>query len=590
LTRSRALTDFWDTAAYDAFYDRTGFEALSWPKADLCARTLGSPREQLEELRNALVHHFRRYLAEDFVERRDLIISDIASVFLGVCFGDKQPPLGAHDTVILLVSITFMILGYQRIVPGTRALVAEGLIRDPIVSATATPELRRFVPENILGSLSGVRYSFSEARTTRRGVRNVELHYISFIGAPRMLMHRFHRLLEGDQQRRGPVVLLASATSFLEASPAYHVDVGPHYLLKPRATSDDVLQSVYRFKWIPDRARRDVPLRYSGAGDLGERNLEQMVDALATGGVAKSEIFKSIRNFDVRHGIQRKAALVVNSYAQARLIKRFLDDHHREIGRRTKAIVRSLEGGERPGDYVTSAQAEALGDDESCDVVVFPMAAIGRGVNVVFTKGLRARDAAIGSIYFLTRPHPSAGDMELLNSLAGRATQQFDQRTFGACDDHGTIAREWRAAKAETLRLAHRLLQEPLQASRLGAELFRPFTANQMVAILQTIGRGMRNGCPVAVYFVDAAWASHSAVGKPDSGRDSMLVQMRVILEDCLSHPDPAVRAVYRELYGAFLEPLRHTEGVITTEDLRQSADTLYNADGFDDSLSLLEM
>ena len=127
-------------------------------------------------------------------------------------------------------------------------------------------------------------------------------------------------------------------------------------------------------------------------------------------------------------------------------------------------------------------------------------------------------------------------------------------------------------------------------ASRLGAELFRPFTANQMVAILQTIGRGMRDGCPVAVYFVDAAWAARSTRGEPDSPRESMLVQMRAILEECVSHDDPVKREIYRELYGSFLDALRRTEGVVFPASMRTQPDTLYVDDGFDDSHPLMEL
>lgn len=126
-------------------------------------------------------------------------------------------------------------------------------------------------------------------------------------------------------------------------------------------------------------------------------------------------------------------------------------------------------------------------------------------------------------------------------------------------------------------------------ASRLGSELFKSFTANQMVAILQTIGRGMRNGCPVAVYFVDAAWAMQSTKDKPDSGRDSMLVQMRIILEECVSHPDPVVREIYQELYGAFLTPLRRIKGVVYPKYLT-SKDEFTDIEDFDDFSPLLEM
>lgn len=588
-SKSRALKEFWERAAYSAFYDRTGIENHEWSKADLCAQVLGIDSVTLQEQWKTLIYYFRRYLAENLIERRDKIVKEITELFLNLCFRDRQPPIETEDAIKLLVTVTFVILGYQRIVPRTRTMVAEGFVREPIVESTATPELRKVIPESILGSFSGVRYSFSKALTTRTTARNVELSYIAFVGAPRMLMHRFHRLFEADGGHPGPAVLMTSATSFLEASPAYHIKAGPHYLIKPRQSEHDPESSIYRFKWIPDRERRDEPLRYSGAGELRERNLQRIVDALVRGGTTNSEIYKSICNFDVKSNIRRKAALIVNSYEQARTIKKFLNNYHPEVGRRTKAIVYSLREGEQPTDFVTTAQCEALGDDENCDILIFPMLAIGRGVNIVFTKGPRRLDAAIGSIYFLTRPHPATDDMQLLYSLAGQATQEFDSRSFNEAEDLSAIAYSWRHSRIDLWRTANRLLREPLMASRLGPELFKPFTANQMVAILQTIGRGMRNGCPVAVYFVDAAWAIQSTKDKPDSGRDSMLVQMRIILEECVNHPDPVIREIYQELYGAFLTPLRRIEGVIYPSHLH-SKEELIDEEDFDEFSPLLEM
>lgn len=583
--KARALTDLWDTAAQEAFNNRTEDQHSTWIKGDLCAATLDLPRVDLERLRGTLISEFKRYLAENLNYRRDEIVTRIATPFLGVCFHQSVfLPAGADVAVRLLVAVTFMILGYRRIVPGTRTMVAEGLIRDPPVGGTATDELRRFIPESVMGSLSGVKYSLRHARSSRTDAQNVELSYLTLVGAPRMLMHNFHRLLEAEGSTSGPAVLLTSATSFLEASPAYHVSVGPHYVLSPPKADQDTTYSVYRFKWIPDRERGDEPLFYSGAGELGRRNLERMVDALVRGGVSKAEVYKSIRNFDVQHGIQRKAAFVVNSYDQARTIKALLDHHHPEVGRRTKAVVRTILHGERPTDYVTPAQAEALGDDETCDLVVLPMAALGRGINVVFTKGPRVRDAAIGSIYFLTRPHPSADDMQLLLSMAGRDTQDLDEHVFEAHHSLSDIGNEFRSRRERAFRLAKRLLQEPLMASRLGVELFRPFTANQMVNVLQTIGRGMRNGRPVSVYFVDAAWAPNSTRGQPDTPRNSMLVQMRAILEQCVADPDPVRRQIYTELYGAFLEPLRRVQGLEYPSELRDDDAPDYEDDGFDSS------
>ncbi|NER48104.1 MAG: hypothetical protein F6J92_15665 [Symploca sp. SIO1A3] len=588
--RTRALTSFWERAAYHAFYDRTANNSQKWPEAELSASSLGLEQNNLEQKWETLINHFRRYLAENLLQPRDRIVEEISELFLSLCFPGQLPSPENLDVIKLLISVTFVILGYQRIIPGTRTMVAEGLIRDPIVAATATPELRRIIPESLLGSLSGVKYSFSKAQTTRTSARNVELSYIAFVGSPRMLMHRFHRLLEADSQPFGPAILMTSATSFFEASPAYHINVRPDYLLKPRKTENEASKSKYSFKWLTNLELGDEPLRYSGAGESRNHNLERMVEALVKGGTTiYSEIYKSIDNFDNRDGVRRKAALVVNSYEQARTIKKFLNSHYPEVGRRTKAVVKSLRDGEQPNDLVTKAQCEALGDDETCDIIIFPMLAIERGVNIVFTKGPRKLDAAIGSIYFLTRPHPTMDDMQLLYSLAGQATQEFDSRLFNQENDLTTIAEAWQESRKKLWRKANRLLREPLMASRLGADLFKPFTANQMVAILQTIGRGMRNGCPVAVYFVDAAWAIQSTKGKPDSERDSMLVMMRTILEECVNHPDPVIRAIYQELYGAFLEPLQCVEGIIYPKELRSSEELLEDSD-FDEFSPLMEM
>jgi hypothetical protein len=62
-----------------------------------------------------------------------------------------------------------------------------------------------------------------------------------------------------------------------------------------------------------------------------------------------------------------------------------------------------------------------------------------------------------------------------------------------------------------------------------------------------------------------------------------MLVQMRAILEECVSHQDPAKRQIYQELYGAFLAPLRRVEGVVFPESMSIPASNEYPDDGFDE-------
>ena len=585
--KNDALTSFWLEAAYKAFYNRTGSESLEWSQVNISAKNLGIETAKLKEEWLKLINYFRDYLAENLLKKRDEIVENITQLFLKRCFSEKTTPPGAEDVIKLLICITFMILGYQKIVPGTRTMIAEGLIRESIITPNPSSTLKRIITENILGSFSGVKYSFSQASSTRLNARNVEISYSTFMGAPRMLMHRFHELFKPENPLKSPAVLMTSATSFLEASPAYHIQTQPNYLLKPEKKQHSN-NSKYSFLWLVDKERGDEPLRYSGAGELRDRNLKKMVEELVKGG-QNSHIYKQIRHFDAKDNIHRKVALVVNSYEQARTLKEYLNNHYPEIGKRTKALVKFLKEGETNNDYLTTAQCPVLGDDENCDILIFPMLAIGRGVNIVYTQGKRKLDAAIGSIYFLTRPHPTMDDLQLLYSLAGEASQNFDNQIFTENHDLDSLVQAWKTAKKELHKKVHRLLREPLIASRLSPRLFKAFTANQMINILQTIGRGMRNGCAVQVFFVDAAWASNSAQEKTESGRNSMLVQMRIILEECVNHPDTIKREIYQELYGAFLQPLQKVEGVIYPADLTK-IDDFEDDDEYLDSSELLEL
>jgi hypothetical protein len=591
-SRSRALSEFWESAARAAFKDRNGLEQLEWKHINLCATTLTMEVSKIKSKWKRLVVHFRRYLAENLIKQRDKIIEEIEGLFIELCFPITRNLSNSREVITLLVHLTFVILSYRNIVPKTKDLQAEGLIQEPVVESILSSELRQVLTENILGSFTGIKYSLSKAESSNPHARNVQIYYVLFAGAPRILLYRLQSLFKAENQQAAPNVLLTSATSFLEDSPAYHINVAPDYLLQPpkQERQDSQGKSRYVFKWLSNSDQPDQPLFYSGGRDLRNRNLNLMVKALVENG-KNCEVLKTIRNFDVQHGIYRKAAFVVNSYDQVREIKDYLKQNFPEINKRTRGIINYLKLGEKRSDFATTAQCPSLGDDENYDILIFPMMAIGRGVNIVFTDGQRKSDAAIGTIYFLTRPHPNRDDTQLFNSITGKFSQEFDSRCFQQSDSLEAISKAFQDTRKQVWTLICPLLREPLMASRLGERLFKMFTANQMVNILQTIGRGMRNGCPVQVYFIDAAWASKSARGEEDTARKSMLIQMRVILEEYINHPDPVSRAIYRELYEEFLHPLQNIEGVRYSRDtLSQLSLDQYELDEFDEDSDLWEL
>jgi hypothetical protein len=378
-------------------------------------------------------------------------------------------------------------------------------------------------------------------------------------------------LLHADGKEKGPAVLLTSATSFLKSAPAYHIEVGPDYLLRPRKANENIEQrdkTTYRF--IPafdESGPKNEPIRVSGASSKGRKrdeNLKRLVDHILEDD-DDSHVFSNMAEFDADPH-PRKVGIVVNSYHQVKIVKQYIRDQYSEVNHQTMAVVDKIpEDGDR-NDWITSAQVEIeFANNPRFNILIFPMRAIGRGTNIVFSEGKRKLHAAIGQLYFLTRPHPTPHDLSLLVSLAGQASQQFDSYIFPPDISMKALDEGWRSARRQAYIQARILLNNPLMMSRLG-NLVEPFVANNCVDIIQTIGRAMRGGMPCRVFFVDAAWAPRSALGTKDNESSSMLIQMRNILHNVIHDPNPVHAEIARELYEEFYEPLCRIEGLIDSE------------------------
>jgi hypothetical protein len=594
------ISQFWENAARLGFSDRTGLHEKKpddWPSdahlrtflthhADTVDVVLSEGDEltsnentierRMAKVRAALVRRFRDYLNETTNEGRDVITERIIKLIASIMFpGGRGRPDHLLEKMKMLIGVTFQIIAFQQITAMLRGMVEEGSLSPSefALASSASQDLRRFVPTSILSLLSGIRFTVSEDRAGRQ---TSKVEYLMFTSAARMLVYRMHRLLEACGMS-GPAVIAASATSFLEPSPTHHVPVGPHYVLTFRANEKELGavpgQSRYRFLPLRDGADGGRPIRYSGAPHgMREDNLRRMIDVLLDGGL-DSQLYRAINTFDVREDggrrYRRKAAFVVNSYEHVRLLKRHIDKRHKDVAPHVRAIVRKLEKVDDAPFCMTPAQAERLGDDEDCDVIIFPMTALGRGTNIVFGKRHpREHEAAIGTVYFLTRPHPTEDDTGFLVNLIGQASMRFDSHCFPATATVEEVLGEWEKQRGAARALAMKLLHEPFRLKMLHRDLYEPFVAQQMVMILQTIGRAMRKNRPAQVYFVDAAWAPKSAMtgedpeAAADSEADSMLLKMRSLLEGCCNHPNYLYAQIYQRLFMPFLEPFRALSGV----------------------------
>jgi hypothetical protein len=454
------------------------------------------------------------------------------------------------DYTTLLTTVSLLVLQHFGLAPHLRLLNAEGLVSDGVFESRASSDQLAVLPESLVGRLSGVRYTVSDEG-------DVDIAEVGFSGTPRVLPHRMHQL--GLERDGGMAVLLTSATSMLEPSPSFHVNVGPDYVLKRPNAGIGWSASRYRFAPLRDPLDSSKFLRFSGSKlSQRERVLRAMVDQLMVHGPL-SELESALQNNDVdNNGVGRKAAFIVNSYEQCELVYSHIYANYPDWRSRVRYLVRASAAGTPSANGVTASTVEQLGFDPTWDLLIFPMNAIGRGVNIVYRFGPRADKAMLGTLFFLTRPHPRAESLQLIQGLVGRASETFDRSLFATTED---ALRALKSARREVAGMLKGLLRLPLAAQALG-RYAEPFVADQMIIILQTIGRAMRGDCPAFVNFVDAAWAPRSAIGQADSARTSMLVMMRRILQVCLTHPDPSKRQCYENLYQTFSVPMSNIENL----------------------------
>jgi len=494
----------------------------------------------------------------------DNTLEQISEKLLQYIFGSQAITSRAKDLGRLLVSISFSIISYKALKPILKEMVALERISAEKVHTQPPLDLLRLATANIIGALAGVKFELPESSPTRQEVK-IQVKQLAFEGAPRVLLYHLHHLLGAEGRTKGPAVLLTSATSFLKPAPAYHIEIGPHYLLRPREEMKArVQQEKTTYYFIPafdDRGPKREAIRVSGVyGHRRDENLKRLLDHIFRDG-EDSRVMSNLEGFDA-HPHPRKVGLVVNSYSQTKLVKQYLNNKYPEINRQTMAVMDKIpEDGNRE-EWITSAQVEIeFADNPQFNILVFPLGAIGRGTNIVFSQGPRTREAAIGQLYFLTRPHPTPDDLSLLVSLAGQASQQFDSQIFSQNMTLSELLSIWQTARREAYTKAKILLNNPIMMSRLG-NLAKPFVANAGVDIIQTIGRAMRGGRPCQVFFVDAAWAPRSAYKQNDNEVSSMLIALRNILQEVIHDPNPVHAEIAKELYEDFYEPLCRINGV----------------------------
>jgi hypothetical protein len=419
------------------------------------------------------------------------------------------------------------------------------------------------IPESPMGNVLGFQFQLGEPN--REGHQSGELRFFRCGGVGRELLLSLTDLPAVDA-RPGPNVLLMSATSWAGTSSRYHVHAKVGVVLRPHDEEvEAVLQTEFRkeFLYWPGS---NTPLRLSGsAPDRRPHALNQMLYHLAVPdrSLADATSMLDLELAEIDDPARRRILLLVGSYVEAKRAAEYLNSIPEWIGRVTLLIsddadlddawtdlpgdpsVRTL----RRGDVASFARAGG-------ELLVAPLLAVERGHNIVLPGG----KAAIGSVYFLARPHPRPDDIALaiqaINDWAVRQVRgsrgEFSQAALAA----GTPDLAGLAFRREARKKWNRFLTRQLSWSSLPEEEKVAFTWDQLVVTWQVIGRLVRGGVPARVVFVDAAFSPREAgLNAVDTPATSLLASMRDVLTPYFIDDSP-MPAIDRSLVEALYEPL----------------------------------
>ncbi|WP_246111774.1 hypothetical protein [Streptomyces hawaiiensis] len=265
--------------------------------------------------------------------------------------------------------------------------------------------------------------------------------------------------------------------------------------------------------------------------------------------------------------------MLVGSYDEARRAAEYLNQIPEWNGRVTRLVSDDADSDTAWTRLPENAAARTLprGDVKAFpavggDILVAPLLAVERGHNIV----LRGGKAAIGTVYFLARPHPRPDDISLaIQSINDWAVRQlrdpggpFRQNALAAATpDQAAVAFRSRARRQWNRFLTRRLAWSSLRDEEKAA-----FTWDQLVVMWQVIGRLVRGGVPARVVFVDAAFSPREAgFQDTDTPDTSLLASMREVLapyfeDGNAAERDPApidkslVRELYEPLYRALVD------------------------------------
>ncbi|MEU0547634.1 signal recognition particle [Micromonospora sp. NPDC005979] len=428
---------------------------------------------------------------------------------------------------------------------------------------------RPVVPESPMGNVVG--FQFIVSGPDPGGVRSGELQYFRCLGVGRELLRAMPGLAEVDAQPPTNVLLM-SGSSWAGVSSRYHLPVPVGVILKPKpAPCKDrpgIDDSEARIEFL---GSGDAPIRVSGKqGDardealrtIAQRLGEQVDDRPSRLECELLELPEARRRILLLVGSYEETAVVAD--ALHTLSERWRGHVLRLVADDDETFDVDSNGDDLHAGILRRGDVDNLAET-GADVLVAPLLAVERGHNILND----ANQAAIGTVYFLIRPHPRPDDIFLaIHAINDWIVRAIDSGAFDTwVRDHDTIAEAAREVRKRARSKWYGMLARPLSWGRLREDR-DSVTWDMLVLMWQVIGRLVRGGVPARIVFVDAAFAPNLAEESelPDTRETSLLHSVLYVLRPYFDdasyvpeHDRFIVDALYRPLWLALDRCIRPT-------------------------------
>ncbi|MBW4694201.1 MAG: hypothetical protein KME27_20855 [Lyngbya sp. HA4199-MV5] len=374
--------------------------------------------------------------------------------------------------------------------------------------------------ETPLGNILGYQFVDQTGEGSPRGI----LRYLNCHGLGRYLLLRFPYLylsLCGDY---GPHILLTSATSWSPGSPQFHVAVPPHAVLIPPSNIEAIAHSHFEFLRVPGLSGDGITV----SGNFGQYrydNLIKLVRYLSSStGSSRSRLEQELDYWQAQ-GNRRGILLLTGSYSEARYVADYLQFSHKWKDL-VDCIVSDRETEE--DDWLLRRSLAEEFPERNKPILVTPLGSIQRGYNILDPQ---TQTAFLGTVFFLVRPYPQPTDFgrhirgihkwvteNLLLDANVLSTQLGNNAIDAITQLRSESHRQWR----------RRLRSSALGSAAMETEFWHELCWDQIVVIVQVLGRLTRGNVPIRAFFCDSAF-------HPKDARRSLIQGWTDILADYLA-------------------------------------------------------